>query len=203
MTTTHSHRRLHSFICVEGIDGVGKSTVARKLATALGGIYYKTPPAPFDSIRAEIDRRSDAAARLYFYVSAVFFASLEIGELRARQPVVCDRYIFSTLAYHIAMDESFRNFVIPPTLMMPDETFLLVADEAERLRRLLERGEAASRHDSALEANRVFLAQVQREFRRFDLHVIDTTQSDADETAQQILTRVNASPNSELYLRWK
>lgn len=194
MTATHPHEQMHPFICVEGIDGVGKSTVARKLATALGGVYYKTPPPPYDSIRAEIDSRADASARMHFYVSAVFFASLEIAELRATQPVVCDRYIFSTLAYHIAMDEAFRSFTIPPTLMMPDETFLLVADEAERLRRLLERGEGVSRHDSVLEANRVFLAQVEHEFRKFDLHVIDTTKSGADETVQQILTWANVSP---------
>src|SRR5205085_3065414 len=137
MIVTCSPELSYPFICVEGIDGVGKSTVAGKLATALDGIYYKTPPPPYDSIRANIDKKADPWARFYFYLSAVSFASAEISRLRLTQSVVCDRYIFSTLAYHIAMDECFRGHEVAPSLLMPDVTFLLVAVEEERVRRLI------------------------------------------------------------------
>jgi dTMP kinase len=181
----------HPFVCIEGIDGVGKSTVSRKLAAALSGTYYKTPPPPYDSMRAIIDQKVGPCARFYFYLSAVSFASVEIGALRRIQPVVCDRYIYSTLAYHITMDECFRGHTLPPSLLMPDATFLLVAGETERLRRLVGRKEELSSHDSTLEANREYLAAVEREFRLFDLEVIDTTNHRADEIVNLILGRVS------------
>lgn len=190
MANAKLSQRPYPFICIEGIDGVGKSTVSRKLAAALGGAYYKTPPPPYDFIRAEIDKKASPCARFYFYLSAVFFASTEIDALRRVRPVVCDRYIYSTLAYHITMDECFRGHTLPPGLLMPDATFLLVAGEAERLRRLMDRGEQVSKHDSTLEANREYLAAVEREFRAFNLEVIDTTNSVEDEIVNLILARM-------------
>ena len=49
--------------------------------------------------------------------------------------VICDRYLFSTLAYHIALGLTLDPALVP-TVLMPNRTFLLVADEAERLSRL-------------------------------------------------------------------
>lgn len=193
VTNSEFSKRPYSFVCIEGIDGVGKTTVSRMLANALGGTYYKTPPPPYESIRAEIDKKADPCSRFYFYLSAVSFASTEIRALLRSQTVVCDRYIYSTLAYHIAMDECFRGHALPPRLLMPDVTILLVAGESERLKRLVGREEKVSRHDRDLEANKEFLAAVEREFREFNLHVLDSTLIDAEGIVDLILTRMDVS----------
>ena len=133
----------HPFICVEGIDGVGKSTVARKLAETINGVYFKTPSKPYSDVREAIDEQADTASRFYFYLSSVTFASQKITRLCSETPVVCDRYIYSTYAYHFVKDATLRTKVLalpvlPPTILVPDFTVLLTADEPERQRRLFQ-----------------------------------------------------------------
>jgi dTMP kinase len=178
------------FICVEGLDGVGKTTVARSVAERIGGLYYKTPPPPYDSIRQTIDLYADVSTRFHFYLSAVGFASQQIRRVLATRPVVCDRYIYSTIAYHAAMDETLRSMADVDDYLRPDCAILLAADEYERIRRVSSRPRSA--HDGDLETNSGFLLAVYREFITFHLEVVDTTGMAIDAVVREVLRRVPA-----------
>jgi thymidylate kinase len=190
----------HPFVCIEGLDAVGKTTVAKALAVALEGVYYKTPSSPYDSLRASIDAKADPVARFYFYLSAVAFASAEIGELLKTSPVVCDRYLYSTVAYHRAMDARLRADGHALGLLVPDYAALLVVDEGERLRRLSGRA-GGPVHDAKWEADTAFLAKVEREFRTMPLTVVDTSTLTVAGVVEHILAAVHDVPVSGGYAR--
>ena len=91
--TSAAVRSRGRLICIEGIDGTGKTSVARRLAREISATYYSTPPEPFRRIRKRVDRTADPATRFFFYMSSVQRASGEINTLLHSGDVVCDRYI--------------------------------------------------------------------------------------------------------------
>lgn len=128
----------HPFIVLEGLGGVGKTTVGKILAEKIGGVYIKTPTAPFLSARKEIDACADPMARFFFYLSTVIQVSAEISHIIETTPVVCDKYILATVCWHRAMgiDVHMPEFV---KIRVPDFTFLLTCSEFKRIKRLDQR----------------------------------------------------------------
>jgi thymidylate kinase len=130
----------HRFIVIEGIDGSGKSAVARLLAERLGASCYETPPPPFTCIRHHIDTNASVEVHHLFYLAAVLHASDEIRVLLRTQDVVCVRYVMTTVVYHSVLGSTLQLDVESLPLVEPDYTFLLhVTDEAERQRRIEQR----------------------------------------------------------------
>lgn len=136
--------RNNLFIVLEGLSGVGKTTVGKLLAIRLNGIYYKTPPYPFpypfDLIRGHVDQNCGLKARFLFYLSSVIYASAEIKELLKHSPVVCDRYILTTICFHRAAGLSLEINYSKPGLAIPDLTVFLTCGEEKRFSRLDSRG---------------------------------------------------------------
>lgn len=149
------------FIVFEGIDGSGKTTQAKAMEKWLSdqGISVWRTAEPTDSqigrqIRsllcndlAEEDREQ---LRLLFRqdrIQHIFEEKVGIGaRLEAGQWVLCDRYIYSTLAYQGDMSQKFleeelyaSNFVI-----QPDVVVYISLDTVEAHQRLLERKEQLS-----------------------------------------------------------
>ena len=181
---------LHPFICIEGIDGTGKSTVARRVAELLNGIYYKTPPEPFASIRKTVDRVRDPYARAMYYVASVAYAASEIRCLREIAPVVCDRYIYSTVAYHAVLSPDVGTLLQSLPFDPPDESFVLIAEEAVRLKRLSDREMDGERVPLNRDYDGGFLAKVEEKFLTLGLVVIDTTNLTSNDVAAQIVSRM-------------
>jgi thymidylate kinase len=125
----------HPFIVLEGLGGVGKTTVGKILAEKIGGVYVKTPTDSFLSARKEIDACADPMARFFFYLSTVIQASAEISHILETAPVVCDKYILATMCWHRAMgvDVHVPKFV---NIRIPDFTFLLTCSDLKRIERL-------------------------------------------------------------------
>jgi dTMP kinase len=130
----------NKFIALEGIDGSGKTTVCKNLCKKINAEFYKTPSYPFSDFRSLIDKNVNIKSRFYFYLSSVLHASSEIKELLKTKPVVCDRYILSTLCYHRAADSFFYFFDDSKLeILKPDLTLYLNADYDVRMKRIAHR----------------------------------------------------------------
>lgn len=173
------------FLCIEGIDGVGKTTVSQLFARRHGFHYYKSPSGPLARVRSIADEELDPVARFFFYRAATQHDSTVIEALLQRGPVICDRYIYSTIAYHVVMDPRIATYSVQEHLCIPDVVILLAAKEEERLRRLGCRGGA-----SIMDKDSEMLRQVHAALRALCHHEIDTTNlsmSDVDERITEIV----------------
>ncbi len=106
------------FIALEGIDGSGKSTMARLLASKLQSsgrdVFLTHEPTPSLTLPADLISRRDteAAVDLFFRFTADRYRhQFEIGDaLRHGKTVISDRYLLSSLAYQgPLLDEIFHD----------------------------------------------------------------------------------------------
>ncbi len=184
-------------ITLDGVDGTGKSTVAQLLAVDGGYHYYKTPSGRFEQLRSEIDGHATPLERYCFYRLATQLDSTQLREIVKSSSVVCDRYIASTLAYHLVMDLRILGIHNNEQIVIPDFAFLLLVESRERDRRLNARAGITS--DGILEHNSGFLDQVQETFRSlnalgylpFALIPVDTTGKTPSEVTAEIQDAIN------------
>lgn len=180
-------KQKHLFISLDGVDGVGKTTVAKLLASDGSFRYYKSPSGPFAQLRKEIDSHATPIERYCFYRLATQFDSVQISRLLKTSPVVCDRYIFSTIAYHVAMDPRIWAIHNDAGILKPHFAFLLGARPEIRNKRLCERNNMSSdSSDKDIERNSAFLDLVANIFMSFGLIYIDTSDITAEEVVEII-----------------
>lgn len=134
-------------IAVEGLDGSGKTTIARLLSKRIGCGFVEKPMrwllqrgdeaglGRYDEVVNRVNALESAVARQWFYC----LGWLLIAGRHHDSLVVVDRYVLSSLSYNYS--ESFDdicalalNFASPPLF-----TVLLAVSEGERLRRLGQR----------------------------------------------------------------
>jgi dTMP kinase len=144
-------------ISLEGIDGAGKTTVATRLAEALGAVLLREPGgvALAERIRAlvkdpalHVDPRAEAL--LYAAARAQLVAEQLRPRLAAGETVVLDRFVDSSLAYQgagrgLGVEEVRRLNLFGTGGLLPDRTLLLRIDPGVALARAAGRGEAADR----------------------------------------------------------
>ncbi len=141
-------------IVLEGIDGCGKSTVAKAAAERLGERAVLTRE-PTDSWIGRAVKEGDGS-EISPYTDALLFMAdraqhtLEMAELvRRGRLVVCDRYYHSTVAYQTASlrrrghGDNFDWLLDANTRisLRPDVTFLLVLPPERMPERISDRGE--------------------------------------------------------------
>lgn len=83
-------KQKHPLIVFEGLDGCGKSTLAREVAARVNAKQWRTPPNSVKHIRSEFD--SDPQIRPAFYGLGNYIAAMEVSLVLQNSPVVMDRY---------------------------------------------------------------------------------------------------------------
>jgi len=125
-----------TFICIEGIDGSGKTTQARRLVSNLRGngfdAVYTTEPSTGKAGRLIRRYVLDRKGRVSIALEALLFAADRVDHLEKEikpaiengKVVVCDRYVYSTLAYQGAAGldlkwiELINRFALIPDLAL-------------------------------------------------------------------------------------
>ncbi|WP_221796221.1 dTMP kinase [Oceanobacter mangrovi] len=135
-----------SFIVLEALDGVGKTTLAKNLAEHYGYTFLTTPGKELQPLRGDIIKGlgDSQTARALFYAATVQSEGERAGILRHQgQSVVMDRYRASTIAYAKARGVTADVESALSQAVKPDLTILLTLDEQERQMRLGQRGTTA------------------------------------------------------------
>lgn len=165
-------------ITFEGIDGSGKSTIARMLSESIGDSALLTVE-PTGSwigksvLRAMEEKRDPITIALLFIADRKEHLNdmrkwLEEGKL-----VICDRFIDSTFAYqkeHLNIPDAERwlSAIHEPFLVKPHVTFLLRIAPEKAMERIEEREPTLFEHAAFLaRVQENYLALAERERERF------------------------------------
>ncbi|GGP00988.1 dTMP kinase [Wenjunlia tyrosinilytica] len=130
------------FVVLEGISGVGKSTLTRLLGERLDAATLHTLPEPHSSVSTAVNDQLKALPQFAFYLSGLLHASDVIRDALTRGPVVADRYVSSVLACHAAVHSAGLDQVsallapFRPYLITPDITFYLSTSNTELSKRI-------------------------------------------------------------------
>lgn len=171
-------------VVVEGLDGVGKTTVTRALAELTGGVDVTRQVLASMTRTPAGARSSDARYRYWLEVNR------QAGEVAAEwvargRVAVIDSYVFRTVATHWILGVRTEARSMTGVAARPDRAVLLTIAEATRLRRLAARdGELPeSSWHAQLRRGR---DDVLRVYRRFRLLELDTSRP-AREVARLVL----------------
>jgi dTMP kinase len=125
-----------AFICIEGIDASGKTTQAHRLVRNLRrrglDVVYTTEPSTGEIGKLIRDHVLNRKKRVPVAVEALLFAADRVDHvdkeikpaLQKGKIVICDRYVYSTLAYQGAADldlnwiEQINQFALVPDLAL-------------------------------------------------------------------------------------
>lgn len=189
------------FVVIEGIDGCGKSTVARRVARALGerAIFTREPTnswigrAVRKGSQKGISPYTDA---LLFMADRAQHTERIASWLAGHKIVVCDRYYHSTVAYQAAsLKGTFEGdaftWLLEANLKIslhPDLTVLLVIPPELSLERI--KGRSSYSRFEKLE----FLRQVHRNYLRLarldgSITKLDATK-DLDSVVREVLSLI-------------
>lgn len=198
------------FVTLEGIDGSGKSSALRRIATELGrqGTAVWATREETDGPTGEWVRRA-VSERWPPMATALLFAAdraLHVGEIRRRlaagEHVVCDRFLHSTIAYQsVTMQgvvpdvEAWVRGLHEGWCPMPDKVLLFDSDPRKAVARAQRRGDTTPYESVAflegVRANYLRLAAKDRE--RFVVLDADRPMEDlAADALQAVRTALTA-----------
>jgi dTMP kinase len=185
MTLSNADRP--SFVVVDGLDGVGKSTVVRQLVLMTGGVDVSSIIAcqVSSSGYSGLTKEGDAAHRYEYWLSINRLAGQAArGIISAGRTAIVDSYVFRTIATHRVQGVKINSLSALRSVVRPDRAAMLTVSEDVRLARLAHRDDKAeSEWHAYLRRHR---GEVLRWYQQFFLAEIDTS-GNAQDVAKHIL----------------
>ncbi len=189
-------------VVFEGLDGTGKTTLSRSLNEELRkhGVPsvrfedLENKSGGFNALKPFIKEKAVIDSSLFFYIASAIHKSEEIKSLLRKQWVICDRYVFSTLAYHQAQgaDLSLLPELSRLPVMKPDFYFLLRTKEPIRIQRLKARADSTP-DDFQPKTAGSFMERMECCLEQYDPIILDNSSMGITETLDHILkiVRIN------------
>ncbi len=181
------------FIAIDGVDGVGKTTISKLLAQELNGFYYRSPSNPFLDIRQKVENPMNPIGRYCFYRLAIQNDSRIIKNILKSKLVVCDRYIASTFAYHFVMDNDIKIIHDDRGILKPNFSLLLTANSETRNNRIIKRNESKN----WIEDNSSLLDSIQNVFLSLGLTEFKTDNLTPDKIVKKIIKFIQKKQSDE------
>lgn len=193
------------FITVHGIDGTGKSATCATVVKLLNKMSHKAinyeeyeneHMNPISLAKKEVLAKCPPTEQFYYYLASTLFHSRQISLLMEKgYSVVKDRYIADVNAHHIHLGvENVEEVSRLVPILRPDLEVILVLDEKERRRRILNRGikddkDAEIKADGTrLDFFEKYLLKKEHTLKSL-LLVIDTTLKSPTEVAEEIISK--------------
>ncbi|MET7764823.1 thymidylate kinase [Streptomyces sp. NPDC005336] len=123
------------FIVLEGVSGVGKSTLSRLLAKRICGTAIHTLTDPHSGWSDVANAWLRPLPQLAFYLSGLLHVSDAVRRGLGEGPVIADRYASSVVACHAAVNRvglgQVQELIAPfrSYLVAPDATFYLLGSD--------------------------------------------------------------------------
>lgn len=184
------------FYSIEGLHGVGKSTVAAALAQAIDAKLMPTIPTRYDAMRHGFNEHKYINARYLFFMAALAEAAVDIKyELQKGNRVVVESYFYRAIAFHSGMGATF-SIKLPDDVAVPNSIYHLICDEKLRKQRILNRTKEHNIWEELAE-NRV--TQILAAYSRHSMHIIDTTKHTPTQVVINITSHIQEGYSLENY----
>ena len=175
-----------TFITFEGIDGSGKSTVAKRVARRLEARGVRTvltcePTKTWlgDAVKASYEKEVSPFTELLLFLAdrATHTENIK-GWLGEGRVVICDRYSDSTFAYQsVSLEGALRRVtsdpirwledVSRPFVLRPDLTVLLAVDPSVSLERIRRKGTKFEKRGYLTKVAEAYMELARRDPKRF------------------------------------
>jgi len=140
-----------------------------------------------------VEADATSFAKHLYYFAGIAQASAEIGLILNRQPVVCDKFVATMLAYSRAA--GIRVDIPSPKLIIhPDFSFLLQVPVALRRERIASRGPTTPEQEAFVRME--VENNVAHHYSDLDLTVQDNSKNDVVETVAAIRHAIQSSPHA-------
>lgn len=125
-------------ITIEGVDRVGKTTIAREVSKIIGFNLIEKPLKSlidnYDLLSKKINEEGSCALRTWFYGTGLIYLS----NIARDKNIITTRYFLSNYAWNLGRNKESFNALIK-LIDKPDWTFLLTAREEVIKKRLIKR----------------------------------------------------------------